>query len=109
MYSYFRTIPLPSSDSYDLIRANISLPPASPDARLARLFTQDFAISLNPSRSGSFRTAQGVSKYIVARCSEVDAGQCGRPLCLGFPVRAKFTQAVVICFYRSNASVVPPL
>jgi hypothetical protein len=42
-------------------------------------FTQDCAISLNPSPSGSLRTVQGVSKYIVARCSEVYAGQCGRP------------------------------
>jgi len=41
--------------------------------------SQDFAISLNPSPSGSFRTAQGVSKYMVARCTELYAGQCGRP------------------------------
>jgi hypothetical protein len=53
---------------------------ASPDAPLSRCFTQDCAISLNPSRSGPLRTAQGVSKYIVARCSEVYAGQCGSPL-----------------------------
>jgi hypothetical protein len=42
-------------------------------------FTQDCAINLNPSPSGSLRTVQGVSKYIVARCSEVYAGQYGRP------------------------------
>ena len=52
---------------------NLSLSSRSP------FFTQDFAISLNPSPSGSLRTAQGVSKYMVARCSEVYAGQCGRP------------------------------
>lgn len=44
-----------------------------------RCFTQDCAINLNPSPSGSLRTAQGVSKYMVARCSEVNMGQCGRP------------------------------
>src|SRR4029077_19402795 len=75
----FRTNTIPSSGSYDLIRANVSPPPVSPDARLSRLFTQDFSLSLNPSPSGSFRTAQGVSKYIVARCLELYVGQCGRP------------------------------
>jgi len=40
----------------------------------------DCAISLNPSPSGSLRTTQDVSKYIIARCSEVYAGQCGSPL-----------------------------
>src|SRR6266851_5175996 len=34
-------------------------------------FHSGCAISLNPSPSGSLRTAQGVSKYIVARRSEV--------------------------------------
>jgi hypothetical protein len=42
-------------------------------------FTQDCAISLSPSASGSLRTAQGVSKYIVARFSELYTGQYGRP------------------------------
>src|ERR1700691_3063785 len=32
---------------------------------------QDSAISLNPSPSGSLRTRQGVSKYMVARSSAV--------------------------------------
>ena len=59
---------MPSAASLPCVR------PRSP------LFTQDCAISLSPSASGSLRTAQGVSKYIVARCSEVYAGQCGRPL-----------------------------
>jgi hypothetical protein len=39
-----------------------------------------FAMILSPFPSGSLRTAQGVSKYIVARVSEVNAGQCGMPL-----------------------------
>ena len=44
-----------------------------------RLFTQDCAISFNPSLSGSLRTSQGVLKYMVARCSAVYVGQRGRP------------------------------
>jgi hypothetical protein len=35
---------------------------------------------LSPFPSGLLRTAQGVSKYIVARVSAVYAGQCGMSL-----------------------------
>ncbi len=40
---------------------------------------QDDAISLNPSPAGSLSTSRGVSKYIVARCSAVYLGHCGKP------------------------------
>ena len=48
----------------------------------------DRADKPRPFPSGSLRTSQDASKYMVARVSAVYAGQCGRPLWLGFPVRA---------------------
>jgi hypothetical protein len=63
-----------TSDTYDHEQ---SLPNRC--ARDSPFFTQDYAINLNPSPSGSLRTSQGVSKYMVDRCSAVYEGQCGSP------------------------------
>jgi hypothetical protein len=41
---------------------------------------RDWVINLKPFPSGSLRTSQEVSKYIVARVFVEYAGQCGRPL-----------------------------
>jgi hypothetical protein len=41
---------------------------------------RNWVINLKPFPSGSLRTSQDVSKYMVARVFVLYAGQCGRPL-----------------------------
>jgi hypothetical protein len=62
---------------------------------------------LSPFPSGSLRTSQGALKTMVARVSAVYVGQCGRPPWFGFPVRAKLTQAVLICLLKTYAAGSP--
>ena len=54
---------------------------------------EDCRIARRHTPSGSFFTAQELLKIMVARFSEVYAGQVGSPLWPGVPVRAKLAQA----------------
>ena len=58
---------------------------------------------LGPFPSGSLRTTQSISKYIVPRVSAVYVGQCRMPLQLGFPACARPVHAVAIWVERTMA------
>ena len=57
--------------------------------------------SAAPAPFGSSRTSHSLLRIIVARCLVLKAGQFGRPWWLGFPLRAKATQALLILSPRA--------
>ena len=66
-YGCFRTNPIPSSGSYDLIHANTSPPPVSPDARLSQLFNSRLC---HEFQSFSFRVVSHCAGRVkVHRCT----------------------------------------
>src|SRR5207244_4040904 len=73
-----------TADTADTVDATI-LPYARREATICR-----------SAPYGSFMTLHSLSRIIVARLLISNAGQVGRALWLGLPVRAKVVQAVLI-------------